>query len=276
MGDRIRQEVQEALYVPGSPVMPFSRSPRVSARMSGVARMLSQPGSQPGDVPTPQPGSLSFEPRAMVPSASASVLPPKSLNEPSEPPPLLSPQMVDPITVEHQRKAFAAQLAAKLKQASQDIARQVQLEKQELAQRAALEKKNYDVNMDQFVQQEALAMDFQTNMDIMQLQKAVVNEKTRLEEQALVMKMDYETKKAEEDMLRRRYEIEKQFLEQNVPLAAAAQELQTSIATHGFVPRSKLPQEPVAPDISAVPNVLDAWWKAYGYAAPSLAVPMIQ
>jgi len=199
---------------------------------------------------------------------------PAEVPTPQIPPPPQSPQMVTPQSVDQQRQGYAAQLAANLKQASLDIARQVQIEKQELAQRAALEKANYDVMVDQFVRQQALAMDNQTNLEICRLQQSAVGEKSKLEQQAVALKMEYENKKAEEDMYQRRFLIETEFLEQNAPLATTAQKLSASMAAHGMQPTTKLPQIPVVPHLCPVPGVLQDYWARFGYAAPSLVVPM--
>lgn len=110
------------------------------------------------------------------------------------------------------------------------------MEKQELAQRAALEKANYEVMMDQFIQEQALAMDQQTNIEIMRLQQAAVAEKSQLETEAVGLKMAYEERKAEEDMMLRQFEIERQFREQTAPLTAEAEKVQTSMAAHGMLP----------------------------------------
>merc|ERR1712146_526075 len=97
-----------------------------------------------------------------MPSGRASPLPLDRQFLPGQqlaaPPPPLSPKMVDPAAIDKQRQRYAQALAARMKEESQGIAKRVQLEKKELAQRAALEKKNYEVVMDQFVQQQALAM----------------------------------------------------------------------------------------------------------------------
>jgi hypothetical protein len=162
--------------------------------------------------------------------------------------------MVDPESVEKQRQAFSEALAENLEKASQEIAQQVQAEKQELAQKAALEKANYEVMMDQFVQQQALALDQQTNFEIMRLQQAAVVEKTQLETEAVGLKMAYEERKAAEDMMLRNVEIARQFAEQTAPLTAEAEKVQTSMAAHGMTPGK------FAPEAIMEPPMHRAWW----------------
>jgi len=160
--------------------------------------------------------------------------------------------MVDPDSVEQQRQGYAKALASNLEKASQEIAKQVQGQKQELAQRAALEKANYEVMMDQFIQQQALAMDQQTNLEIMRLQQAAVADKSHLEKEAVGLKMAYEERKAEEDMMLRQFEIERQFREQTAPLTAEAEKVQTSMAAHGMFPGKSV----------AEPSMRRDWWNA--------------
>jgi len=159
--------------------------------------------------------------------------------------------MVDPESVEKQRQAFADAISSNYEKASQEIAKQVQAEKQELAQKAALEKANYEVMVDQFVQQQALAMDQQTNIEIMRLQQAAVADKSQLEREAVGLKMAYEERKTEEDMMLRQYELERQFREQTATLTAEAEKVHTSMAAHGMLPAKSL----------AEPSMRRDWWK---------------
>lgn len=195
------------------------------------------------------------------------------IQQPAAPPAPLSPTMVDPFTIAQERQARTVQLEGNLRQAGLDIARQVQMEKQELAQKAALEKANYDAMVDQFVQEQALLMDQQTNMDILRYQQAAVAEKSRLEQHAVALKTEYEARKAEEEMMNRQYVITTEFFERNVPLFSTVQDLRSKMAAHGMPPSTKRPQDPVVPHLCPVPAVLNDFWTQYGYVAPSLAVP---
>jgi len=161
-----------------------------------------------------------------------------------------------------------------MRQSNQDIQRQVQLDKQELAQRAALEKQTYDVRIDQFVQAQALAMDHQTNLNIMRLQQGAVGRKAELEQQAVHLKAQYEVKKAEEDMNIRRLEIEESFKDLGFPVTRAAGEVNAQRAAHGMPPCMKRPQDPIVPHLTSLPSVLSDWFATYGYAAPAMAVPL--
>jgi len=174
--------------------------------------------------------------------------------------------------VERERQGHAAQLAAGTSRSHQDINRQVQLDKQELCQRAALEKQTYDVMIDEFVQQQALAMDHETNVNIMRLQQGAVARKAELEQQAVRLKADYEVKKAEEDMHIRRLEIDQSFKESHVPVERAAGQVNAQRAAHGMAPCTKRPQDPIVPHSNSVPAVLNDWFATtgcattYGYA----------
>jgi len=192
----------------------------------------------------PLPQSPPMVPISRMVSAPAEFLP-------AEPPPLKTPHMVDPESVEKQRQAFAVAISSNYEKASQEIAKQVQVEKQELAQKAALEKANYEVMVDQFVQQQALAMDQQTNIEIMRLQQAAVADKSVLEREAVGLKMAYEERKTEEDMMLRQYELERQFREQTATLTAEAEKVQTTMAAHGMLPAKSL----------AEPSMQRDWWK---------------
>merc|ERR1711865_958113 len=267
---------------PGTGMM----SPQLSAvsRMSsmGPSSLMVSPRQQPFDRAAPQfsprrPMSALVSPAALPPLETdnlAMPLEPQTIKAPTAPPPLLSQQMVDPGSIAQQRLNFSKQLVVNLKEASIEIARNVQVDKQQRAQRAALEKANYDVIVDKFIQEQALAMDIQTNMDIMRLQQAAVAEKFRLEQQAVALKMEYEAKKAEEDALKRKFLIETEFLEQSSSLVQNASKLQSSMAAHGMQPSTRSPAEPIVPHLCPVPPVLADYWARYGYAAPSLAVPM--
>lgn len=202
----------------------------------------------------------------------------EKLPQPVLPPRPSSPQMVTLRDVEQQKRGYAEQLEKRLLEARQEVKRKVQLEQQELAQRAALEKQSYDVMIDDFVGQQALAMDHQTNLAIMRLQQEAVAQKLTLEQQAVALKAQYEEKKAEEDMMNRRMEIEKQFLENHAPTALLTREVNAQRASHGMAPCTKRPQEPVNAAhslMTTVPPLLKDWWTSnppsYAYVSPAMA-----
>jgi len=125
----------------------------------------------------------------------------------------LTEGMPDPASVEQQKAAYARSLDAQLKERSEAVAKRSQMEKEMLRQQAAQQKAQFNLQIDQQLQATAMALDEQTNAQMLALQEAAVQQKSALESQAAGLKLEYEQRKAQEDMMIRQYEIQKQYYE---------------------------------------------------------------
>merc|ERR1719162_2496634 len=141
------------------------------------------------------------------------------------PPQKLTDGFPDPVAVEQQKVAYAKSLEQQLKAQSEEVAKRSDSEKQALVQQAAQSKAHFNLQIDTALQQQARALDEQTNAQMLALQEAAVQQKSTLEGQAAGLKLEFEQKKAQEDMMIRQYEIQKKYYEANQKLQAQLQQV---------------------------------------------------
>merc|ERR1712216_1035154 len=70
-----------------------------------------------------------------------------------------------------------------------------------------------------------LLLDQQMNSQCMMLQEAAMQQKSVLEQQAAALTLEYQQKKAEEEMLFKQFEIQKQYYDAETKLAAQFQKV---------------------------------------------------
>jgi hypothetical protein len=116
-------------------------------------------------------------------------------------------------------------LEAQLKAQSDELTKQSDIEKKLLAEQAAAAKAHFNLQVDTALQQQARALDEQTNAAMLAVHEKAVQQKSALENQAAGLKMEFEQKKAQEGMLIRQYEIQKQYYEKQMQLESQRQSL---------------------------------------------------
>jgi hypothetical protein len=145
--------------------------------------------------------------------------------QPPAPPQKLTEGFPDPASVEQQKAQYAASLEAQLKAQSEELTKQSDIEKKLLAEQAAAAKAHFNLQVDTALQQQARALDEQTNAAMLAVHEKAVQQKSALENQAAGLKMEFEQKKAQEGMLIRQYEIQKQYYEKQMQLESQRQQL---------------------------------------------------
>jgi hypothetical protein len=159
-----------------------------------------------------------------------------------EPPLKLTEGFPDPVSVEQQKLQYAASLEARLKSQTDELTKQSDLEKKILAEQAAAAKAHFNLQVDTALQQQARALDEQTNAAMLAVHEKAVQQKSALEGQAAGLKLEFEQKKAQESMMIRQYEIQKQYYEKQM-------QLQSQMSQLGPRP----PGMPVVPGMATVP-----------------------
>lgn len=142
---------------------------------------------------------------------------------PGAPPPKLTEGMPDPSSVESQKNAYSKSIEAQLRQETGALAERNQKQKQSLAQMVQQQKAAYNLQMDQYLQQQAMAVDQQANAEMTMLQEAAMAQKMALEQQAAGLCLEFQQRKAQEEMMAREYQIQKQYYEAEQKLAATYQ-----------------------------------------------------
>ena len=70
-----------------------------------------------------------------------------------------------------------------------------------------------------------IIVDQQMNSQMMMLQESAMAQRSALEQQAAALTLEYQQKKAEEEMLKKQYEIQKQFFDAENKLATQFQKV---------------------------------------------------
>merc|ERR1719221_2315283 len=160
----------------------------------------------------------------------------------------------DPDSIDKQRAAYHKSIDAQLNQ------QQAQREKQMAMKGSELEKAQAYVAVDQYAQQYGRALDEQTLSEMMRFQEESAQHRAILEQQAAGLALEYNQKKAQEDMAFRQYEVQRQYYAQYAKL----QQMQTQLQ-QGVIPQGLL----INPAGAATPG-------AGGGAQPSTASMMSQ
>jgi hypothetical protein len=138
----------------------------------------------------------------------------------AQPPPAQQPQvgdltkaLPDPVAIDKQRNAYAKALDEELQRSIEAIQEKNAMEKKMLAQAAQQQKALYELQVDQALQGQTAALEEQRNMQLLGLQQDAMNQKIGLENQAAGLKLEYEQRKAQEEMMFRQYELQKSYFE---------------------------------------------------------------
>lgn len=138
------------------------------------------------------------------------------------PPQKLTEGFPDPASVEKQKAAYEKGLEKQLKENSDMVSKRSEAEKEQLLQQAAQQKAAFNLQLQTQLQQQWRALDEQTNAQMLALQEAAAQQKSTLEGQAAGIKLEWEQRKAQEDMMIRQYDISKQYYEAQVKLQEQA------------------------------------------------------
>lgn len=240
-GSVVRQSVIVPAATPGVPSVP----PALTAVPSFNAGPTAATPKAPG---TP---AVSYVPAVAAPgSATPSYVPVVSAEQPAEPPPSLTAGLPDPESVERQKKEFAHNLDQQLKQGIALLEQQKREKTNYVHATADQRKKKYANQVDSQTSQTLLGIEQQHSQQLMLLQTAAAQQKALLDQQAMALKMEYEQKKAKEDMMQRHYQLQKHHFEAQQRLGTELDQLhksQPSLAT-AFV-------QPAPPAVAGITRV---------------------
>merc|ERR1712087_893099 len=99
------------------------------------------------------------------------------------------------------------------------IAGEAKIRKDQLMAVAQQQKAQFRLQKEAEQQAQNLILDQQMNSQLMMLQEAAMAQKAALEQQAAALTLEYQQKKAEEEMLAKQYQIQKQYYDAEVHLA---------------------------------------------------------
>lgn len=126
-----------------------------------------------------------------------------------EPPRRLTEGLPCPQSIEKQKQAYLKTLDAQLHQGTQAIVEQTRVKKEMLTQAVQSQKKQYKLQIEQRLRLQEMEVDQQLNTQVMGLQHAALEEKAKLDRQASALKMEYEQRKLQEDILAKQYQLQR-------------------------------------------------------------------
>lgn len=167
--------------------------------------------------------------------------------------------MPSPATIEKQKAAYEKLLQDQLKQGMTVLDTQVNHQKDYLAAQARQQKMQFAMQIEMEVKQQEMALQQQHLEQSMSLQQQVSEQQAQLQHQAMMLTMEYQQKKTEEEMAQQAYDMEMKQIElQN--------KMQTEMSRLGV-------QVPPTPQLSTQRTMTSHMFPSSAYSAtPTSAV----
>lgn len=132
----------------------------------------------------------------------------------------------NPDTVTAQKTAYKTALDKQYQQALSQIELERDTKKQQLRQVAQQQKDQFNLQARSQLEARKLELDTALNGQLIMLQETAMQHRKVLEEKAAGLTLDYQTRKANEDLLLKQYQIQKQFVDNERQLNAEFQQKQ--------------------------------------------------
>jgi hypothetical protein len=157
-------------------------------------------------MPPPQASS-----RGVMPPNGPPIQPNLSLE--MKPPATLTQGLPDPKAVEQQREQYMKTLDEQLKQGAEVLNAQLKQQQECLLRMGDQEKRQFGLQVDQRIKHQELELVQQHNQQLLMLQQAAQQQKAALEQQANALLLEYNQKKAAEDLASQMFKFEADALE---------------------------------------------------------------
>ena len=106
----------------------------------------------------------------------------------------------DPKTIEQQKAGYAQGLEKQYVDGAAAIKQETALKQKMLADQATAQKEQYKLQVESQLQAQNLMLDQQMNSQMMMLQESHMTQRSALEQQAAALTLEYQQKKAEEEI----------------------------------------------------------------------------
>lgn len=160
----------------------------------------------------PKPTGLSYVPS--VPGISTPQMPlgpsvPAEVLAPPPAPQRLTTGIPDPSAIEQQKQAYSQGLDEQLRQGAAILNQQLKQQMDQLHQLGDEQKKKYFVQVDHEIKSQELGLVQQFKEQLLMVQTAAAQQKRILGQQATALLLEYNQKKAQEDLLMEEYKLSK-------------------------------------------------------------------
>merc|ERR1719221_504017 len=146
----------------------------------------------------------------------------------------LTAGMPDPASIEHQKHQYSRAIDAELQKEAQQVQARAQQQKQMLMKRSPQEKAQTYVTIDQYATYGNMYVDDQTLAEVAYLQAESAQHRQVLEQQASALALEYNQRKAQEDMMMRQYQIQRQYYDNSQKLHVMQSEVQRGVIPQGL------------------------------------------
>eukprot|EP00434_Breviolum_minutum_P029373 symbB.v1.2.025979.t1/scaffold2560.1/size76387/11 len=163
-------------------------------------------------------------PSVVTPSWTAP-LQEKQVPEPQVPPSLTA-GLPDPTSIERQKNAYARGLEEQLRHGTDVLAQQLKQQSDYLFAMGDQRKRQFALQVDQEIKQREMELAQQHNEQLLLLQQAAQQQKSALEHQANALLLEYNQKKAQEDLSYQQYQFQKKQYETQLQYNEEMKELQ--------------------------------------------------
>merc|ERR1719327_1839027 len=162
--------------------------------------------------------------RAAVPLISS--IPTEIQPPPPQPPQRLTEGIPDPNAIEQQKQAYSQGLDDQLRQGAAILNQQLKQQMDQLHALGDEQKKKYYVQVDHEIQSQELGLVQQYQEQLLMVQTAAAQQRRILGQQATSLLLEYNQKKAQEDLLMEEYQIAKSAYDSQQRFSQEQQSLQ--------------------------------------------------
>mmetsp|Transcript_72975 Transcript_72975/g.152356 ORF Transcript_72975/g.152356 Transcript_72975/m.152356 type:complete len:507 (-) Transcript_72975:553-2073(-) len=134
---------------------------------------------------------------------------PTVVQEPMQPP-KLTEGLPTPDAVDKQRTAYSKNLEEQLQQNTDALSQQLKQHADYLQALGQQQKKQYEMMVDQQIKQQEMELMQEHNQQLMLLQQEAQHQRTALDQQANALVMEYNHKKAQEDLMEQHYQFQRE------------------------------------------------------------------
>jgi len=209
-------------------------APTVNAMPTINAAMPAYGGSfvaaPPMQMPSYGYGGGSFVAAQPMPAYGPAMPPP-----PVGPPQRLTAGIPDPMSIEQQKLAYSRAIDVELQKEAQQVQARAQAEKQMLTKRTQGQKAQTYLTIDQYAQYGNMYVDDMTLSEVAYLQEESAQHRLVLEQQASALALEYNQRKAQEDMTMRQYQIQKQYYDNSRRLQGMQSEVRRGVIPQGIL-----------------------------------------
>jgi len=145
-------------------------------------------------------------------------------------PPSLTAGLPDPSSIDRQKTSYAKGLEEQLRHGTDVLAQQLKQQSDYLFSMGDQKKRQYALQVDQEIKQREMELAQQHNEQLLLLQQAAQQQKSALEHQANALLLEYNQKKAAEDLQYQQYEFQKRQYETQLQYNEEMKDLQVQQA----------------------------------------------